>query len=282
MNNLTNNESVNLLHLAAELRKNIIKSLHAAGGGHFGGALSVADILLVLYKYVLDINAKTVKSRIRNRLIFSKGHAAISLYQVLGLMGILEIPQLINYGKFNANLEGHPDMLKTAGVDFSSGSLGQGLSVGLGMALGLKKYNKSVWVILGDGECQEGQIWEAAMLAARYNINNLKVIIDSNGAQEYGYKHNPNVAQQPVTNIEEKWLAFGWQVLTVAGHDHASLKEVFLACQENKNTKPTVIIANTKKGYGVKMFEQNPEQYHCATLTELELTHALQEVTHHE
>lgn len=252
-----------------KVRKKILDTLHFSGGGHFGGSMSVADILLVLFYRVIKLG--------KDRLILSKGHAAAALYSVLAETGLIEENLLRRYGKFNSGLEGHPDMLITPGVDFSTGSLGQGLSVGTGMALGLKDNKYHVWVILGDGECQEGQIWEAAMFSARYNISNLHVIIDANGAQECGFKFNPRLSQEPIPNLKQKWEAFGWAVKEVNGHNYMELEKECLAALAIKSF-PSLIIANTRKGFGVKLFEDNPEAYHCATLTQEEYELALQDL----
>ncbi len=241
------------------LRKEIVATLHATGGGHYGGALSVLDILLVLYKKVAQVHPGN------DRILLSKGHAAVALYCMLAHIGVVDGETLKKYGKFQSGLEGHPDMKETAGVDFSSGSLGQGLSVGLGMALGLK--NKAhIWVVLGDGECQEGQIWEAALLAARYQIDNLHVIVDANGAQEFGYKHRPELVQEPIPQLQQKWDAFGWKSFVCNGHDLDAL-ESSLQSLKNVKGQPSVLLANTKKGFGIPLFENDPEKFHCIDLT---------------
>lgn len=257
---------------AFRIRKVIITALHASGGGHYGGALSVVDILLVLYKKILNIHSQLHENE-KDKLILSKGHAAIALYAVLANIGLLNEHELSGYGQINRGLEGHPDMLLTKGVDFSSGSLGQGVSVGLGMALAKK--NAHIWVVVGDGECQEGQIWEAAILAARYKVSNLHVIIDSNGAQEFGYKYNKNLAQEPLSHIEEKWRSFGWHVQCIDGHNIDELHNSF-STAVNIQHSPSVIIARTQKGYGVKLFTENPERFHCIHLTAEEYTTAFQ------
>jgi transketolase len=262
-------KSENLASKGIKIRRNILNTLHFSGGGHFGGSMSVADILLVLFDKILK--------RGEDKLILSKGHAAAALYSILAEMHYINENSLVEYGKFNSRLEGHPDMLITPGVDFSTGSLGQGLSVGLGMAFGMMESKNNVWVILGDGECQEGQIWEAAMLCARYKICNLHVVIDANGAQECGFKFNSELPQEPIPNLVEKWQAFGWESIEVPGHSYDKLEQGFLKALAVKD-KPSVVVARTKKGFGVKLFERDPEKYHCASLSEEEYKTALNDL----
>lgn len=269
MLNINENTTKFLHNKAISVRRKILNSLHSSGGGHYGGSFSVADILVVLFHCNINIE--------KDKLILSKGHAAIALYSTLAEINIIDKSKLADYGKLNSGLEGHPDMLVTPGVDFSTGSLGQGLSVGLGMALGMKNTDANVWVILGDGECQEGQIWEAAMLCSRYKIDNIHVVIDFNGAQECGFKFNQTLVQEPLPDAIQKWKAFGWHVMEVDGHNHYELENSFLEALDIKNT-PTVTIAKTKKGAGVKLFEENPEMYHCATLTTEEYLLALKDL----
>lgn len=248
-----------------ELKGEVLKTLYAAGGGHYGGCLSVIDLLLVLYRYKLSINPAIPDHPGRDRLILSKGHAAVALYAILHKLGYFSA-DLQAYSLFDSPLEGHPDMLTVAGVDFSTGSLGQGLSVGLGMALAQK--NK-VWIVLGDGECQEGQIWESAMLAANTGIDNLKVIIDCNKHQEWGWAERDGKKPEPVARMAAKWQAFGWHVLECDGHDHQSLMTAMDQIDGHLN-QPSVIIAHTIKGNGVKDIEREPTRFHCATVSEIE------------
>lgn len=266
---------------ALEIRKKIVEVLHRTGGGHYGGAFSVVDILIVLCENYLNLKDRQYSDLIYNRLILSKGHAVIAFYCILASLGLIATDKLYNYGNFMSNLEGHPDMLDMKEIDFSTGSLGQGISVGLGIAIGLSNNSlgkdKHVWVVVGDGECQEGQIWEAALLAARYDIGNLHVIVDANGAQEFGYKYNLELQQDPVPNLQNKWESFGWHTQVVNGHDYTELSDAFRNAIDSKNA-PSVIIANTKKGYGVSLFERNPETYHCANLTDVEYNLIMEEM----
>ena len=248
------------------IRRNILEALFKAGGGHYGGALSVTDILFVLYKQI--VLATMNKREARDRVILSKGHAAIALYAVLQHFGILKDIDLASYGQCGG-LEGHPDMQRTTGVDFSTGSLGQGVGVGFGMALALRSYGAHVWVVMGDGECQEGAIWEAAMLAKRYDVTNLHVVIDVNGAQEFGWSYNSELSQSPLPAGAEKWRAFGWQIDEVDGHDCLALQR---ACKKIRlsGVGPSAILAYTRKGCGIALAEMNPDRYHCTTLNETE------------
>jgi transketolase len=250
-----------LLKEAHAVRSAIIDALFKAGGGHYGGAMSVTDILLALYRGII-VPAQSAASR--DRVILSKGHAAIALYAVLKHVGILHNIDLGRYGTFNGGLEGHPDMTVTAGVDFSTGSLGQGVAAGLGMAFACGPQSH-IWVIVGDGECQEGQIWEAALIASRYSVSNLHVIIDNNGAQEVGWSYSPVVEQRPLVDIEAKWQSFGWVTATVDGHDYAALLESYHWAQSSRS--PSLIVAKTTKGKGLLSAERDPAKFHCVTLT---------------
>jgi transketolase len=247
-----------------EIRELVIDSLVQCGGGHFGGALSVTDILWVLYKKILLLDANNPDDR--DRLILSKGHACIALYAVLSKLGFFKRELLNQYGRFNSILEGHPDMRKTPGIDFSSGSLGQGLSVGIGIAMGLKPIDRDVWVVLGDGECQEGQIWEAAQFADRYKLGNLKAVVDCNRYQEFGWHLQEDVYQDPIPNLRGKLESFGWKVMIVDGHNHQALEETFLSAKNYRNG-PCVVLAQTIKGKGYELIENDPIRFHCGELT---------------
>jgi transketolase len=255
------------------LRRDIVDALHASGGGHYGGSLSVVDILLTLYRSVLRVSPASVRDPLRDRLILSKGHAAVALYAVLRRLGFSRAP-LSEYASYHSPLEGHPDMHALPGVDFSTGSLGQGLSVGSGMALALREHGAHVWVILGDGECQEGQNWEAAQLASRLRLANLHVVVDSNGFQESGWSGDHVAAcaahAPPVPDLAAKWRSFGWDVHESDGHDHALLGERFHAMSGCAALAPSAVIAHTVKGKGFPSIEADPLKYHCASLTDIE------------
>jgi len=258
-----------------EIRKNIIEMVHSAKSGHPGGALSITDILTVLYFYELNINEKNPKDENRDRLILSKGHSSPALYAVLAERGFFPKEDLKSFRKIDSFLQGHPDMNKIPGVDMSSGSLGQGLSVSNGMALSAKLDNKDyrVYCILGDGEINEGQIWEAAMTSSHYKLDNLCVIIDYNGLQIDG-KTKDVMNTEP---LDKKFESFGFNCINIDGHNY---EEIINAFKMAKNTKerPTVIIAKTIKGKGISFMENevswhgkapNDEQYRLA-LSELE------------
>jgi transketolase len=241
---------------ARMVRQDIASALFQAGGGHYGGSLSVADLLLTLYRTEL----RATRDPDRDRVILSKGHAAIALYAVLHRLGFCDEP-LATYGCLGSPFEGHPDMTALPAVDFSTGSLGMGLSVGLGMALALRARAARVWVILGDGECQEGQVWEAALLAARVQADNLIAVIDVNRFQEFG--------SDPVPEIAAKWRSFQWQVFEVDGHDHAALAATYAAATETV-CRPAVILARTIKGKGIPLIERDPMRFHCTAVTNIE------------
>ena len=252
---------------AAELRREIVEALFAAKGGHYGGSLSVLDILLTLYRTQVRPSPRWPHDPERDRVILSKGHAAIALYAVLRRLGLSETP-LGQYGCLGSPLEGHPDMTVLPAIDFSTGSLGQGLSVGLGMALALRGRGPRVWVVLGDGECQEGQVWEAALLASRLAVDNLIAVVDGNGFQEWGWSRGPG-EPVPVPDQAGKWTAFGWRVLEVDGHDHEALAATFTAAAAAAG-RPTMILSRTVKGKGVPLAEADPVRFHCTTVTDLE------------
>jgi transketolase len=253
---------------AALLRRDIIEALYACGGGHYGGSLSVIDVLLVLYRRVLRVTPAFPGHPDRDRLILSKGHAAIALYAVLRRGGFFT-DALSGYGHAESRLEGHPDMATLPGVDFSTGSLGQGLSVGLGMAMAVHAAGSHVWVVLGDGECQEGQVWETAMLASRYRAGNLHAVVDVNGFQECGWPPPHRSNAPPVDNLAQRWKSFGWRVWTVDGHDHRKLCRVFTAATV-ASARPTVVLARSRKGKGFSLIEANPLRFHCTTVTNQE------------
>jgi transketolase len=238
---------------AKNVRAGIIEAVTAAKSGHPGGSLSVADILTVLYFGKMNIDPENPKWEDRDRLILSKGHVAPALYAVLAERGYFPKEKLTTLRKFGSMLQGHPDMKSTPGVDMSTGSLGQGLSVANGMALAAKLDKKEfqIYVILGDGEVQEGQVWEAAMSAAHYKLDNVTAILDNNGLQIDG----PNDEVMNINPIDEKFAAFGWNVIKVAdGHD---LEAIGKAVDEAKSVKgkPSIIIAKTVKGKCVSYME---------------------------
>ena len=235
-----------------ELRTKILKMLCEAGSGHSGGSLSSIDILTVLYNKVMNHDPKNPKYPGRDRFVLSKGHVCPALYVVLADCGYFDESHLMTLRKYGSILQGHPYMHKTPGLDVSSGSLGQGLSVAVGMALGARMDNGNprVYCLLGDGEPQEGQVWEAAMAAGHYKLDNLCGIVDQNRLQIDGFVKD-------VMNIEplaDKWAAFNWNVIRCDGHDVTSIEKAFTEAAAFKG-KPSVIIADTVKGKGVSFME---------------------------
>jgi transketolase len=238
------------------MRREIIKMIAVAGSGHPGGSLSAVEILAALYFKILKHNPADPHWVDRDRFILSKGHAAPVLYSALAASGYLPQEELCTLRKIDSRLQGHPECEKTPGVEMSAGALGQGLSFGVGVSLAcrLNSQNYRTYVLLGDGECDEGQVWEAAMAAAHFKLENLIAVVDNNGVQLDGFNRN-------IMNIEplnKKWLSFGWKVIEVDGHDIAQLISAFKRAQKVIG-QPTVIIAHTVKGKGVSFMENNPD-----------------------
>jgi transketolase len=259
---------------ARTMRIEILKMLTESGSGHTGGSLSATDIVTALYFYKMRHNPSDPKWGERDRFILSKGHAAPVLYAALALSGYFDPSLLKTLRKIGSPLQGHPCSTKLPGVEISTGSLGQGLSIANGIALGLKmdKLNSRVYCLLGDGETQEGQVWEAAMTASHYDLDNLCAIIDNNGLQIDGQCCDV-MCIEPIVN---KWEAFGWNVIDINGHDMKAIIGA-LDMAETVKTKPTMIVARTVKGKGVSFFE-NKVEYHGITPTHEELEMALKEL----
>ena len=260
--------------IAKQARKNVIEQVYGAGSGHPGGALSCIDILTVLYFNQMNINPEEPKMEERDRLVLSKGHACAALYAILAQRGFFPQEELKNFRKFGSNLQGHPDMKKIPGIDMSTGSLGQGLSTACGMALAgkIKKQENKVYCILGDGEIQEGQIWEAAMMAAHYKLDNLCVIIDNNNLQIDG---NVEDVMSPYP-IDKKFESFGFYVFRVEGNNIEDLIEVFEHAKLIKK-QPIAIVANTIKGKGIS-FMENKAEWHGKAPNEEEYNKAISEL----
>jgi transketolase len=259
------------------IRVEILKMLTLAGSGHTGGSLSAADIVTALYFSKMRHKPDSPGWRERDRFILSKGHAAPLLYAGLAMAGYFDKTALKTLRKLGSPLQGHPCSRVLPGVEISTGSLGQGLSVSNGIAIGLKMDNLSsrVYCLLGDGETQEGQVWEAAMTAAHYKLDNLCAIIDLNGLQIDG----PVSKVKAIEPVASKWSAFGWNVIDIDGHD---MKEILEALDEAETVKgkPSVILAHTIKGKGVSFFEGKVE-YHGIAPTPEELEEALKEMEAH-
>jgi transketolase len=248
-----------LEELSRKARRLILESVHTAGAGHVGGPLSVTDILVNLYFSRLRIDPENPHDEDRDRFILSKGHSSIGLYSVLALRGYLPIDELSTFDAIDSRLQGHPDMTALPGLDMSSGSLGQGLSPGIGMALGARLAGRAfrTWVVLGDGEIQEGQIWEAAFVAARYRLSSLTAIVDYNGLPQFGWPDPAGYTRtNPIEDPAAKFAAFGWHTIEVDGHDHAALTGAFDAAEAHTDG-PVAIIAHTVKGKGVSFMEHD-------------------------
>jgi len=259
---------------AKEIRGLVLTTVHGAGAGHTGGSLSIADILSVLYFHAMDVDPNRPDWPERDRFVLSKGHASVALYAALCLKGYFGHEWLCEFDRADGRLQGHPDMLKTPGVDMSTGSLGQGLSVGIGMALGRDRRGMDfhVYVLLGDGEIQEGQIWEAAMYAGSHKVKKLVAIVDYNQLQLTGWTKD-TLDLEP---LEDKWRAFGWNVFSCDGHDISCLTRSMDEARKFEGG-PSVVIARTLKGHGVSFMAGNVS-WHAKAPTDDELRQALEEL----
>ncbi len=263
-------EERHLKQLAAQLRLDILAEVYGAKSGHPGGSLSVIDTLTYLYEKIMKVDPQNPKWEDRDRFVLSKGHTAPALYAILAHKGFFPKEELQHLRKVNHMLQGHPDMKGTPGIDMSTGSLGQGLSAAVGMALAAKLDGKDyrVFAVLGDGELQEGQIWEAAMFAGNKPLDNLIAVVDNNNLQING----PITGGSSPYPITDKFKAFNWNVLTADGHDFNSIEAAFDAALAHKGG-PSVIVQKSIKGKGVSYMEDkaawhgtapNPEQYETA------------------
>lgn len=263
-----------LSQIACQIRKDIVQMLTESASGHPGGSLSAADIVTTLFFNELNIDPKKPKDENRDRFVLSKGHAAPVLYSALARRGFFDPKELMTLRKINSKLQGHPNMNDLPGIDMSTGSLGQGISAAVGMALAGKTDNKDyrVYALLGDGELEEGQVWEAAMAGAHYKLDNLTIFIDFNGLQIDGDITN---VMNP-TPIDKKFEAFGWNVLVIDGHN---FDEIIAAIEKAKNykEKPTAIICNTVKGKGVS-FMENQASWHGTAPSNEQCASALNEL----
>lgn len=260
---------------ATGIRKDIVEMICKAKSGHPGGSLSACDIVVSLYYSVMNVNPANPADENRDRFVLSKGHAAPLLYAVLADKGYISKDLLGTLRQYGSPLQGHPDMKKVKGVEISTGSLGQGLSVANGMALSAKISNRDyrTYVVMGDGELQEGQVWEAVMTAAHHKLDNLTAIVDFNNLQIDG-----NVSDvKDVSPIDKKFEAFGWNVLTADGHDYNELLAAFEKAKSFKG-KPTVIVASTVKGKGVS-FMENVCDFHGKAPTKEETEKAVKELS---
>ena len=272
--NKSNLSVTELKEVARNLRRHVIRMIATAGSGHPGGSLSAADIITALYFRVLRYDPHNAQWPDRDRFILSKGHAAPILYAALAEGGYFPVEELLTLRKLDSRLQGHTDRNLTPGVEMSAGALGQGLSFSVGVALAarLDRRDYRVYVLLSDGECDEGQTWEAALSAAHFKLDNLVAIVDCNRLQLSGWTRD-------IMNLEpfaQKWQAFGWHTIEIDGHD---LDEILAALQEcqNMKAKPTVVIAHTTKGKGVSFMENNVS-FHGKAPTPEEAEKALKEL----
>ncbi len=262
---------------ATKVRMGVIEGVYNAKAGHPGGSLSVADTLTYLYMNRMNVNPEDPEMADRDRLVLSKGHTAPALYACLAHRGFFPVEELKTLRKIDSRLQGHPVRGKVPGVDMSTGSLGQGISAACGMALSGKITNEiyKVYAVLGDGEIQEGQVWEAAMFAAHYQLDNLVAVVDNNGLQIDG-KIGDVMSPYP---IDEKFAAFGWHVIVINGHDFDEIENAFNEAETVLN-KPTVIIQRSTKGKGVS-FMENQCGWHGKAPNDAEYAQAMEELKAH-
>lgn len=273
-----NEEKINkILNFSKKIRKNILDVAFKGGAerSHIGGALSSADIVSCLYKEIMTLNKSNPLDINRDRFILSKGHACLVLYSALYEIGLLSKEEFFSFEKENSILLGHPVINKDVGIEFSNGSLGMGLSLGVGVALSgkIRKNNFFTYVLIGDGECNEGSIWEAAMSGYKYELNNLVAIIDKNGLQQTGQTKEI----MDMNSLEDKWKSFGWNVIVADGHN---IRELLIALNKEKkleSKKPTAIVANTTKGKGISFIE-NDNTWHHNLLTKNQYETAISEL----
>ena len=257
---MTETRKRELLRIAYEIRRGAVTAVYSAASGHPGGSLSIPEILSYLYFEEMNIDPKDPKKADRDRFVLSKGHAAPGLYAALALRGFFPVEDLTTLRQIDSVLQGHPDMKHIPGIDMSTGSLGLGISAACGMALAAKYQHKDyrVWSIVGDGESEEGQVWEAAMFAAHYKLDNLAIFVDWNGLQIDG----PVAEVMNPTPLDEKFRAFGWNVIMIDAHDLDAIEAAVELAKTTKG-KPTAIIAKSVKGKGVSYME-NEVNWHGA------------------
>ncbi|MCZ6740504.1 MAG: transketolase [Actinobacteria bacterium] len=269
-----------LEELARRARVAIVKAIANAEGGHLGGPLSATDMLTALYWRILNIRPDEPLWPDRDRFVLSKGHSSIALYAVMALRGYFPVAELDTFDAIDSRLQGHPDMTALPGIDISSGSLGLGFSGAVGIAMGAKAIGAdfTTYAMVGDGECNEGIVWEGAHVANRYRLDNLIVVLDYNKLQQYGWRGESAQDRIPPytgTELADRWKAFGWHVVEGDGHDIAAFLEVMESVQDVNG--PVAVVAHTVKGKGVSYME-NVFQWHSKVPTEEELTIALAEL----
>ncbi len=276
--NMTKSTEEKISIFAKDIRKKILDLSFYAGSSssHFGGALSSADIVACLFGEIMNFDIKNFKNSNRDRFILSKGHGCMVYYAVLNILGIIPDEKLKTFEKDNSDLLGHPVKNNDIGIDFSTGSLGMGLSLGIGLSLAFKKRgtNNRVFVLLGDGECNEGSIWESALCAPNLKLNNLTVIIDHNNFQQTG----SNDEIMNVKNLEKKWSSFNWNTDSVDGHN---ISQIIEALKIQDNEAPRAIIAKTTKGKGFS-FSENNNDWHHKVMTSKNYHEALDELSRND
>ena len=271
-----------LEEIARQIRVEIVRAVDHAKAGHLGGPLSAADMLAALYFRAMRIRPQEPGWPDRDRFVLSKGHCSIGLYAALALRGYLPVEELATFDSAGSRLQGHPDMTRLPGLDMSTGSLGMGISAAIGIALGARLTGRGevrTYVMLGDGECQEGEVWEAAMVAARYRLDNLIAIVDHNKLQQYGWPGDGPDGRMPPEvpgELVAKWSAFGWRVLEVDGHSMPAIVGTLDRAREGDG-RPTVVISHTVKGKGVSFMENNPK-WHGVAPSKEEVELALKEL----
>lgn len=271
---MSTDQTQELRQVANDLRSLVVQMVYRAGSGHLGGSLSAADLVTALYFAALRVDPARPDWTDRDRFVLSKGHACPIVYAALARRGFFPEDELWTLRQLGSRLQGHPDKLKTPGIDATTGSLGQGLSVACGMALAAKLNGQShrVYAMIGCGESQEGQVWEAAMAAAHYKLDNVTVIQDYNGFQIDG----ANEEIITIAPLADKWRAFGWHVLEIDGHEMSEILEALSAAQETKG-KPSVIIARTVKGKGIS-FMENTSKWHSGAPSKAQFEQCLAEL----
>lgn len=278
MKKLSEGELIEIKNFSKRVRKHILEmALYAgASSSHFGGALSIVEIISTLFSNQMNLNEKNRYSETRDRFILSKGHACLAYYAALCEIGFIKKDELKTFEKNDSNLLGHPVANKELGIEFSNGSLGMGLSLGIGLCISSKKKksNFKVYVILGDGECNEGSVWEAMMAASHFKLDNLYTFIDRNNFQQTG----SNNEIMSLENLKSKLISFGWNTIEIDGHN---INEISNALNLNDKNRPTAIIANTVKGKGFS-FSENNNSWHHAVLTKSTYEKALTELENYE
>lgn len=254
-----------LTNKSADIRTKVVQLVVTAGGGHVGGGISMTEILLTMYYHVLNIDPKNPKKADRDRFILSKGHGGVGICPVLADVGYYDESMMCDFNQYLSPFGMHPDMNKVPGIDMSTGSLGHGLPISVGLAIGarLKKESWRTFCLMGDGECNEGTVWEAAMSAAHFKLGNLIAIIDRNRLMIDG----PVEEIMEVEPFEDKWKAFGWSTKVIDGHDYNALLDTFENLPAVDSKVPTVVICNTKKGRGIS-FMENVTKWHYGGIDE--------------